>query len=85
MPLIYQRQEPYITEDERKLNETQLRSLKRALTGHHIAYFYLFVTRFVPDGWTLAAKLDCVLLRLLKSMGSIVAGRFLIDGHLRKC
>jgi 2-polyprenyl-3-methyl-5-hydroxy-6-metoxy-1,4-benzoquinol methylase len=83
-PVIYQRQEPYITKDERKLNETQLRSLKRALTGHHIAYFYLFVNRFVPESWTFAAKLDCILLRLLRSMGSIFAGRFLIAGHLRK-
>jgi len=55
-PIIYGRREPYITQDERKLDQHQFRPLGRGLSAPRSAFYNAVVTRVIPDTWTWAAK-----------------------------
>ena len=76
---------PYITEDERKLNEGDLKLIMKPLQKpEFFRYFNFIVTRLVPDRIDFLAKLDQLLLRLLRPIGSFLAGRVLFSARIRK-
>lgn len=83
--LIYGPGKPYITEDERKLSESDLAEVKGVLRKpEFLMYFNFIVTRLVPDRVEFFAKLDQLLLRLLRPAGSLLAGRVLFSARVRK-
>lgn len=83
--LIYGPGTPYITADERKLDEADLaeimKPLQACLSEH---YFNFLVTRLVPDRFDFCAKADCLLLRLLKPLAPLLAGRVLFVARFAK-
>jgi ubiquinone/menaquinone biosynthesis C-methylase UbiE len=83
--LIYGTATPYITADERKLTEFDLRLITAPLEAPLMRkYFNVVVTRVVPDRFEAAAKFDRVLLRVLERLGSLLAGRVLFAARFRK-
>jgi len=83
--LIYGPGKPYITEDERKLTELDMRTITAPLQPYlFLKYFNFLVTRIVPDRFETLAKLDRVLLRILKPLGSLLAGRVLFSARISK-
>jgi ubiquinone/menaquinone biosynthesis C-methylase UbiE len=83
--LIYGTATPYITEDERKLSETDVALIMAPLEAPQMRkYFNLFVTRVIPDRIEAAAKLDRLLLRALGGLGHWLAGRVLFVARFRK-
>ena len=82
---IYGTDKPYITEDERKLTEIDVAEIKKPLSDLVMQkYFSLIVTRVIPDRFITFAKIDRVLLMLLKPVGMYFAGRVMFAGHLDK-
>lgn len=82
---VYGPGKPYITEDERKLNELDLKAITAPLQKpEFFRYFNFVVTRLVPDRSDFLAKLDQLLLRLLRPIGSFLAGRVLFSARIRK-
>jgi len=83
--LIYGPGDPYITEDERKLNERDLDEIERYL-GRALSeqYFNFLVTRIIPERFTLLAKADRLLLVAARFLGRFLAGRILLTAHLSK-
>lgn len=83
--LIYGSGKPYITEDERKLSEVDLMEIDKFLREQEfLKHFNFIVTRLVPDRLEFLAKLDQLLLRVLRPIGSLLAGRVLFSARIRK-
>ena len=83
--LIYGPGKPYITEDERKLNELDLKEITGPLREpEFFKHFNFLITRLVPDRIEFLAKLDQLLLRMLRPIGSLLAGRVLFSARIRK-
>lgn len=82
---IYGTKTPYITEDERKINENELNLLFSILIpGFKLDYFMLLCGRIVPSYWTSYAKLDHFILNISKRFGNLLAGRAVIVGTIDK-
>ena len=47
-------------------------------------YFNFLVTRVIPDRFEFIAQLDCLLLRALRPIGRLLAGRVLFSAHISK-
>lgn len=83
--LIYGEGTPYITEDERKLNEFDLAIITGPLRKPEMKkYFNFLVIRLLPNGFELFAKTDRVLLILLRPLASFLAGRVLFAARILK-
>jgi 2-polyprenyl-3-methyl-5-hydroxy-6-metoxy-1,4-benzoquinol methylase len=82
-PHIYHGQVPYITEDERKINEDELDTIRGALTDARCRYFNVIVNRFIPD-WDPAEMVDRVLVKSIGPIGRWLAGRILLTGYVSK-
>lgn len=83
--LIYGPGKPYITEDERKLNEADLKQIILPLQPYiFIKYFNFLVTRIIPDRFVTPAKIDRMLLRILHPFGRLLAGRVLFSARITK-
>ena len=83
--LIYGPGKPYITEDERKLNESDLEEIAKLLQPRLFTkYFNFLVTRVIPDRFESIAKLDRLLLRMLHPIGHLLAGRVLFSARIKK-
>lgn len=78
---IYDGEEPYITPDERKIDEKEFELVCRALAENRCEYWNTFVNRFMPD-WDWAQILDRALTRPLGALGKYVAGRVLVTGRV---
>ena len=83
--LIYGPGKPYITEDERKLSESDLEEIEghlqpRLFTKH----FNFLVTRIIPDRFDSLARVDRLLMRMLRPVGHLIAGRVLFSAHVKK-
>lgn len=83
--LIYGTDKPYITEDERKLSEDDLRLIEGPL-GPKIMdeHFYFLCTRIFPERMAALAKMDRVILSLLRPLGRLLAGRVLFSAPIIK-
>jgi ubiquinone/menaquinone biosynthesis C-methylase UbiE len=83
--LIYGPGDPYITEDERKLNERDLDEIKQHLRRPLAEkYFNFLVTRIIPEKFTFLAKMDRLFLGAGTLLGRLLAGRILLTAHLSK-
>lgn len=85
VPLIYgnANQDTYTTEDERKLNESDLFAITRNLCDARCSYFNMMVGRVVP-GWEVASKLDRIALKIIGRASYLFAGRFILSGIISK-
>ncbi|MGE0827296.1 MAG: class I SAM-dependent methyltransferase [Candidatus Binatia bacterium] len=82
---IYGEGKPYITDDERKLTERDIRAITKSLHSLEFKkYFNFIVTRLVPDRYESLAKIDRILLMILKPVAYLLAGRVLLSGHIEK-
>lgn len=83
--LIYGPGKPYITEDERKLSERDLEQIMKPLQSpQFIKYFNFLTARIVPDRFDQFSKLDRILLRILRPIAHVLAGRVLFAAHVVK-
>ncbi len=76
---IYGAQDPYITPDERKLNESELEITIGPLTDRRVSYFSFVSERLFPSSMTKIAQLD--LGRVLGDSGRFFAGRCCFQGR----
>jgi ubiquinone/menaquinone biosynthesis C-methylase UbiE len=82
---IYGTGKPYITEDERKLTELDLKQITERLQApEFFKHFNFVVTRLLPDRSDFLAKLDQLALRALKPIGLLLAGRVLFSARVKK-
>jgi len=82
---IYGPGKPYITKDERKLTELDLQLISEPLQApEFFRHFNFIVTRLLPDRFDFLGKLDQLLLRALRPMGLLLAGRILFSAHVKK-
>ncbi len=83
--VIYGPGKPYITADERKLSELDMRAILRPLQARgFVKYFNFVVTRVVPERMVGMAKLDRLFLRLFAPLGPLLAGRVLFSARFAK-
>jgi ubiquinone/menaquinone biosynthesis C-methylase UbiE len=83
--LIYGTGSPYITEDERKINEAELAMMEEFLQpGAQIEYFLLLEGRLFPSRWPWLSRLDHGALKALGFAARRLAGRFVLVGRLHK-
>ena len=75
---------PYITEDEKKLTETDVQIITENLRVTVRKYFNFIVTRLISDRHTTASKADRLFLSALGPLGKYLAGRVVIVGTLQK-
>lgn len=78
---IYKGAKPYITEDERKLTEVDMREITDNLHVESKRYFNAVVTRLVPDSYSFLNRLDRIMLSCLGFLGGLIAGRVLVVGR----
>jgi ubiquinone/menaquinone biosynthesis C-methylase UbiE len=83
--LIYGPGKPYITEDERKLSESDLKEIVSPLKSIEFEkHFNFVVTRLIPDRFGFLNKADAALLALLHPFGRFLAGRVLFSARIEK-
>jgi 2-polyprenyl-3-methyl-5-hydroxy-6-metoxy-1,4-benzoquinol methylase len=80
---IYHGEEPYITLDERKINQSEFEIARRALTNTRCRYFNTVVNRFVSDADSME-MIDRILTRSIGPAGRVLAGRVLVSGQVAK-
>ena len=82
---IYGGKKPYITDDEERLTEVEVRELlKHVEVIETKQYFNAFVSRLVPDKFPIISKIDFLFLKLLSPIAYIFGSRVLVGGTLKK-
>lgn len=82
---VYGGNKPYITEDERKLSEQDIKIITASMAKPEIEkYFNLFIGRLISDNYLSLVKLDRLLLYLLSPVAKFLGARILIAGSLNK-
>lgn len=82
--LIYGNQCPYITADERKMNEHDMTIVMTPMSRIlHRAYFNFLVRRVLPE-WDWISKVDRVFMRAVSPLGPLLGGRVLVAGTVDK-
>ena len=80
---IYGTTDPYLTPEERKLNEHDVALVTKPLANIDLEkHFNMLVTRIVSDRFEVVAKVDRIAMRLLQPVGRVFAGRLLIAGRI---
>lgn len=82
---IYGTQKPYITQDERKLDEHDLKQILSIFTDRpSFRFFDLFVNRLIPSRIGFLNKLDYLALNSVGPFAQFLAGRILLVGVISK-
>lgn len=82
---IYGGKKPYITQDERKLNELDVRLVRSWCKKlEYCKYFNCIVTRLLPDRLDILNRLDRMMLVLMGPLARFVAGRIAFVGRIEK-
>jgi ubiquinone/menaquinone biosynthesis C-methylase UbiE len=82
---IYGTDDPYITDDEHKIDEFEMQELERIIqSGPSRQYFLLLGGRILPSRWRWVEKLDRLFFAMIGSGGKILAGRILLVGTVAK-
>jgi ubiquinone/menaquinone biosynthesis C-methylase UbiE len=84
VPFIYGTKTPYITEDERKIDERELAMIAAILRAPRYEYFLLIGGRLVPPYWPRVGKFDHAALNAFRPLGRLLAGRVVVVGTVRK-
>jgi ubiquinone/menaquinone biosynthesis C-methylase UbiE len=75
---------PYITDDERKLDERDVAEIRKRIRTHRIDYYYAIIKRFVPERGRALSKLDRLLLVGLWPIAPLLGGRFVMFGVMER-
>jgi ubiquinone/menaquinone biosynthesis C-methylase UbiE len=82
---VYAGNRPYITVDERKLSERDIRLITASVSNLAFKkYFNFIVTRLIPDEYEPINKLDRMLMAVLHPIARFLAGRILFAGVVQK-
>lgn len=81
---IYGTDRPYITEDERKINELEFRLIQDNLTKCEADYFGIFEGRFFPNTITWVSRIDRMIARSSGRLAPLLSGRIVFRGEIRK-
>ena len=81
---VYGGDRPYITPDERKLNERDVAHLRMWLEDFRARYYNLVVGRLFPDRFDLLARVDRMALATLGPLGRFCGARVVMWGLVRK-
>ena len=81
---IYGTDQPYITQDEHKIDDAEFTIIRDMLKECRMEYFNIFVGRIVPERSILVSKFDRTLARAVGGLGHFLAGRIVFDGVIRK-
>ncbi|HFD11981.1 MAG TPA: class I SAM-dependent methyltransferase [Crenotrichaceae bacterium] len=82
---VYDNRNPYITEDERKLTESDCDTINQSLVGVDFQqYFYFIVNRVIPEKYDVLNKTDRAILFVCHHLGRYMAGRVIRAGLIRK-
>ncbi len=82
--LVYGERRPYITADERKMDERDMQRVREALQVDFERHFDLLVNRVLPAGITAFNVIDYLVLNLLQPLARRLGGRALLAGEVRK-
>lgn len=80
--VIYGPGRPYITADERKMNQRDMALVVDGLNVRHQLHFNFLVTRILPE-MDFLARVDRALLAALRPLGALLAGRVIVVGVAR--
>ncbi len=83
---IYFGNDPYITQDEHKIDQHELAILESIFVHQSISerYFSLLFGRIVPVSWIPVAKIDRAIFAMLGPLGRMVAGQIVVSGTVQK-
>jgi len=81
---IYGDEKPYITDDERKIDENEIRLCENACSEFYADWFNMVVGRLAPDRWPLVCELDRAAMKIAGGAGRLLAGRVVFEGVIRK-
>ncbi len=82
---VYRTDEPYITEDEDRLTEVEVKQIAEQLGSiKKRSYFNVFVTRLLPDQYVLVSMIDQLILRILKPVAPLLGSRVIMAGVISK-
>lgn len=80
---IYGTSKPYITDDERKLNQDELATLESMLTDVKLDFFLMTAGRLFPARLAVLSRIDRALLKIGgRGVGRLLAGRFILIGKI---
>lgn len=82
---VYGTDRPYITEDERKIDQHELATLESILRpGSSSRYFLFLGGRILPKDWTSVARFDQAFFAVAGRAGRVFAGRVVVAGTVAK-
>lgn len=81
---IYNSDNPYITADEHKIDETEFGLIINACAEMRVYYFNVLIGRLLPDRWNFLAIADRGATATLGGLGRFFAGRVVFDGSIAK-
>lgn len=77
---IYGSDEPYITEDEHKIDHNEFSKITDIMSRFRVKYYNFLVQRLVSDRSLFVTKADRMLTATLGGWGRYIAGRVVFDG-----
>jgi hypothetical protein len=82
---VYKVKDPYITEDEDRLTEVEVKQISGRLGQiESQCYFNAFVTRVIPEKFVWVSKLDRGLLSIWTPVSQLLGSRVLMSGVIEK-
>jgi ubiquinone/menaquinone biosynthesis C-methylase UbiE len=81
--VVYGTDAPYITPDERKMNEGDMEKVREFIDVHSERYFDLAINRVLPPNAGFLNKVDTAVLNYSTWLGRRLAGRVLLVGSIR--
>ena len=75
---------PYITDDERKLDERDVAEIRHWICADRIDYYEAIVKRFLPARGRALSMLDRLLLLGLRPVAPLLGGRLVMSGVLKR-
>lgn len=81
---IYGDDKPYITEDERKIDEAEVALIEDICGDFETDWFNAFVGRLVPDRLPFVAEADRAFVKMFGGAGGGLAGRVVFEGVIDK-
>ncbi len=81
---IYNSDQPYITEDEHKVDENEFDQILDHLDQPRLDWFNIVIGRLIPDRHPVPAAIDRTLLRGIGGFGKFAAARVVFFGMVKK-
>ncbi len=81
---IYGGETPYITEDEHKIDEREFALVTARLAGFETDWFNVLEGRLYPSRLRWASRIERAVMRPLRALAPVLAGRVVFSGRLAK-